>query len=184
IDEDAPALDEVTEDLPVPLPEATRRRLIGRYGREAEDLINAAEPGELENIPNSNVLWAELRWAARSEGVVHLDDLLLRRVRLGLLLPQGGQAHEAKIRAICQPELGWDDAHWNEEWGLYRKRWDEKYSLPPHDTVPDWHTMLHKPETTPVLVEGDGGRRTAVATGLLGTALALVLFYFGLRKRS
>jgi glycerol-3-phosphate dehydrogenase len=40
-------------------------------------------------IPNTNVLWAELRWAARSEGVVHLDDLLLRRVRLGLLLAAG-----------------------------------------------------------------------------------------------
>lgn len=183
IDEDAPALDEVTEDLPVQLPEAARRRLIGRYGKEADELVNAAQPGELENIPNSNVLWAELRWAARSEGVVHLDDLLLRRVRLGLLLPQGGLAHKARIQAICQPELGWDEARWDEEWALYRKRWDDKYSLPTHDAVPDWHNMLHKPETTPVRAEGGGKQRTAVAGGLLSAALALLLFYLGLRKR-
>ena len=46
------------------------------------------------------------------EGVVHLDDLLLRRVRLGLLLPHGGLADMDAIRAIAQPELGWDDARW------------------------------------------------------------------------
>jgi len=34
-----------------------------------------------------------LRWAARAEAVSHLDDLLLRRVRLGLLLPGGGVRH-------------------------------------------------------------------------------------------
>ena len=183
IDEDAPALDEVTEDLQAKLPEATRRRLIGRYGREADDLVQAAEPGELENIPNSNVLWAELRWAARSEGVVHLDDLLLRRVRLGLLLPEGGAQFAAQIQAICQDELGWDDGRWVEEWSAYQTRWQEKYSLPPKEDVPDWHSMLQKPDTTPVTVEKSGAGRTAVAGSLLGTALALLLFYLGLRKR-
>ncbi len=184
IDEDAPALDEVMEDLPVRLPEETRRRLIGRYGQEAEALVNAAQPDELVNIPNSNVLWAELRWAARSEGVVHLDDLLLRRVRLGLLLPQGGAQWAAEIQAICQAELGWDTGRWAEEWAAYQQRWQEKYSLPAKDTVPDWHTMLQKPESTPVRVEEDAGRRTAVATGLLATAVAFILLYLGLRKRA
>ena len=184
IDEDAPALDEVTEDLQVKLPEATRRRLIGRYGREAADLVQAAQPGELVNIPNSNVLWAELRWAARSEGVVHLDDLLLRRVRLGLLLPQGGAQFEGRIQQICQAELGWENGRWAEEWSAYQKRWQEKYSLPAKESVPDWHSMLLKPESNPVVVENDSGRgRTAVAGGLLGTALALLLVYLGLRQR-
>ena len=40
----------------------------------------------------------------------HLDDLLLRRVRLGLQLPEGGAALLPELRAICQEELGWDDA--------------------------------------------------------------------------
>ena len=185
IDEDAPALNEVTEDLPGFLPETDRRRLIGRYGQDAAALMGAAQPGELVTIPNSNVLWAELRWAARSEGVVHLDDLLLRRVRLGLLLPQGGAQFEERIRSICQAELGWDNGRWAEEWSAYQKRWQENYSLPPQESIPDWHTMLQKPESTPVVVKRGGGvGRTAVAGGLLTAAFALVLLYLSLRKRS
>ena len=61
--------------------------LLGRYGDETQQLIAAAHPGEnqpIESLPN---LWSELRWAARSGAVIHLDDLLLRRVRLGMQLP-------------------------------------------------------------------------------------------------
>ncbi len=184
IEEDAPALNEVTEDLPGFLPETDRRRLIGRYGQDAAALMAAALPGELVTIPNSNVLWAELRWAARSEGVVHLDDLLLRRVRLGLLLPEGGAALEGRIRAICQAELGWEDGRWVEEWTAYRQRWQAHYSLPPRHLIPDWHPLLKKPETTPVVVEKSGVGQTAVAGGLLSVAFALVLLYLGLRKKN
>jgi glycerol-3-phosphate dehydrogenase len=75
-------------------------------------------------------LWAELRWAARNEGVVHLDDLLLRRVRLGLLLPVGGLPWLELIRAIVQPELGWDDERWAEETAVYANQWHSHYYLP------------------------------------------------------
>ena len=183
IDEDEPALDEVTEDLPASLPEEIRRRLIGRYGKEAADLVAAAQPDELLPIPNTNVLWAELRWSARSEGVVHLDDLLLRRVRLGLLLPHGGATLEGQIRAICQGELGWEDGRWAEEWAAYQQRWQDKYSLPPQETVPDWHTMLQKPEAPIAPEQSPRKNRTAVAGLLLAAAFTLILFYFGLRKR-
>jgi glycerol-3-phosphate dehydrogenase len=184
IDEDAPALNEVTEDLPGVLPEAVRRRLIGRYGVDAAALVAAAQPGELGTIPNTNVLWAELRWAARSEGVVHLDDLLLRRVRLGLLVAEGGAALKARIQAICQAELGWDAERWAAEWQLYQKRWEANYSLPSRDAIPDWRPMLHKPEAVTVVVEKKGGGQTAVAAGLLGTAVALIVLYLSLRKRT
>src|SRR5690606_14332008 len=117
--------------------------------------------------------WAELRWAARSEGVVHLDDLLLRRVRLGLLVAEGGAAHKARIQAICQAGLGWDAERWAAEWQLYQKRWEANYSLPPRDAIPDWRPMLQKPETVTVVVDKKGGGQTAVAAGLLGTAVAL-----------
>ncbi len=182
IDEDAPAINEVTQDLPDFLPEQMRRRLIGRYGQEASALVAAAQPDELTPIPNTHVLWAELRWAARSEGVVHLDDLLLRRVRLGLLLPEGGARLEAQIREICQGELGWEDGRWAEEWAAYRQRWQAKYSLPPRETIPDWHNIVQKPEL-PAVVEVDK-RGTAVAAGLLGTAFALILFYLGYKRRN
>ena len=51
-------------------------RLFGRYGADTPDLLQAAQPDELQPIDGAPSLWAELRWAARDEGVVHLDDLL------------------------------------------------------------------------------------------------------------
>jgi glycerol-3-phosphate dehydrogenase len=35
---------------------------------------------ELSHVESSSILWAEIRWAVRAEGIVHLEDLLLRRV--------------------------------------------------------------------------------------------------------
>jgi glycerol-3-phosphate dehydrogenase len=93
-------------------------------------LVSAAQPGELELIPGTDSHWAELRWAARDEGVVHLDDLLLRRVRLGLLLPQGAVPILERIRAIVQSELGWDDARWMAEASAYTELWQRAYSPP------------------------------------------------------
>lgn len=105
-------------------------RLTGRYGADAPELVAAAQPGELDSIADSVALWAELRWAARAEGVVHLHDLLLRRVRLGLLLPEGGLPHLSRIRAIVQPELGWDDARWEREADEYARLWQASYAPP------------------------------------------------------
>lgn len=106
------------------LPPALRRRLAGRHGADAHALVEAAaDRYELAPIPGTPDPWAALRWAARAEGVVHLDDLLLRRVRLGLLLPGGGVAHLARIRSLVAPELGWDDARWDAEEAAYRARW-------------------------------------------------------------
>jgi len=142
--EDAPVLQPVADELLPPggLPEEARRRLLGRHGREAVELLAAAQPGELEAIPGAPALWAELRWAARAEGVVHLDDLLLRRVRLGLLLPRGGLDLLPRLRAICQPELGWDDARWTAEVETYRALVAAAYTLPDRTTIPDWNAML------------------------------------------
>ena len=68
-----------------------------------------------------------------------LADLLLRRVRLGLLLPNAGLDELPKIRAIAQPELGWDDAKWEREVKAYRDDVEEgllvaDVSGHPHDT--------------------------------------------------
>ena len=73
--------------------EAARRRILGRYGSDAQALVDCAQEGEMEPIPGTPILWAELRWGARAEGVIHLDDLLLRRVRLGLVAPKGAFEH-------------------------------------------------------------------------------------------
>jgi len=131
------ALAPCTIYAPVALPTAPRRmpapllrRLAGRHGPHAQALVDAAQDGELEQIPGTDTLWAELRWAARAEAVEHLDDLLLRRTRIGLLLRGGGAGHMERIRAICQAELAWNDARWEREQAAYAALWARHYSLP------------------------------------------------------
>lgn len=107
-----------------------RTRLLGRYGRDASALVAAAGPGEMEPVGDTGFLWAEVRWGARGEGVRHLDDLLLRRARVGVLLPGGGAAHFPRVREICRQELGWGDARWMAEEARYRSLWSQAYEVP------------------------------------------------------
>ncbi len=112
------------------------RRLFGRYGNLASSLVGEAAreaSGEaggeaLEMIPDTPYLWAELRYAARNEYVVHLDDLLLRRARLGLLLPEGGLPYMDRIKALVAPELGWDARRWTAEIRRYEEIWRRSYA--------------------------------------------------------
>jgi glycerol-3-phosphate dehydrogenase len=115
------------------LPGAMLRRLRGRHGAAAGALLAAAGEGEFALIPGTETPWAELRWAARAEAVQHLDDLLLRRTRLGLQLKEGGAALMPRIRAVCQPELGWHDARWEQEQQDYTALWHAHYGLPRED---------------------------------------------------
>lgn len=102
--------------------------LAGRLGPEVLHFLNEMPADELHAIPTLPNLWAEVRWAARYEGVLHLDDLLLRRVRLGLLLPNGGLDHLDTLRRLIQPELGWEDTRWEAEVHAYRETWRRFYS--------------------------------------------------------
>lgn len=153
----APALDTVDVDLPAAANSLTvfeRTRLLGRYGARAVDLVRLAHPDELQSIAGTQMLWAELRWAARAELVVHLDDLLLRRTRLGLLLPQGGLACLDHIRAVCEGELDWDEARWEQEIARYQKLWQRYYGVPSREHIPEWRPSTarvveaQRPQTT------------------------------------
>ena len=103
---------------PSKLNTAQVRRLLGRYGRKAEAIINQSNSADLDEIPGTLTLWAELYHAAANENVRHLDDLLLRRVRIGLLVKNGGQEHFDRIKALCQTALKWDDTKWEREGGI------------------------------------------------------------------
>ena len=183
MDEDVPVLDPVDVALPgaEPLDETIRRRLLGRYGADAPALVAAAKPGELSPVSGTQTLWAELRWAARAEGVIHLDDLLLRRVRLGNLLPRGGEALLSQIRAICQPELGWDDTRWEAEEAAYLDLWLRHYGLPNREAIPDWRAMLAEARARREAARPSRRRkvikRSALAGILIGLAVVLVLVY-------
>jgi len=110
------------------------RRLGGSYGPAALALIAEAAADEREPLPGTDTLWAELGWAARREAVVHLDDLLLRRSRVGLLLADGGAAFAAGIERLCRRDLGWDAARWQQEWQRYRDIHRRHYALPVADS--------------------------------------------------
>ena len=109
---------------------AQQKRLAGRYGRQLPGLLAVMAEVGSERVAGSDTLWAELAWAAQSELVLHLDDLLLRRTRLGLLLAGGAVAHLPRIRALCQARLAWDDARWAQEERDYLALWRNCYSLP------------------------------------------------------
>ncbi len=111
----------------------TWQRLCGRYGGALETLLAGAQPGDFARIGSSHTVWAELRHAAAHEAVRHLDDLLLRRSRLGLVLPDACRAQMPRIRQVCQQALGWDDRRWGNEEGAWYRRWHSHYSLPARD---------------------------------------------------
>ena len=116
-----------------------RHRLAARYGYRAQTLTAEANAADLQAIPGTDTLWLELSIAARYEAVQHLDDLLLRRTRLGILLPRGGLAHLARIRDLCEPHLQWGDAGWRSETARYQALIAAHYQLPgakPEETTP------------------------------------------------
>lgn len=112
------------------LPAGMAHKLLGRYGALTAQVLEAAQEGELELIGGTETCWVQLRWAARCESVQRLEDLLLRRSRIGLQLRQGGLAIMPRIRAICQAELGWSDQRWDAEQAAYVALWNKHYSLP------------------------------------------------------
>lgn len=108
-----------------------QQRLFGRLGADAaSQLLAGAATSELALIPGSPYAWAELRWAARRERVCHLDDLLMRRTRLGLVLPGGARDILPQVQAICAEELGWDEAHWRFESARYLDHWQRRHAPP------------------------------------------------------
>ncbi len=105
-------------------------RWIGRYGPEALPWFLQTPSEEQQPIPRTSTCWAELRWAIAHEAVVHLDDLLLRRTRLGFQLPGGALSFLERHRPRFQGALGWEDARWAQEVERYRRIWEAGYQPP------------------------------------------------------
>ena len=91
-------------------------------------LLQGADSKEIGRIENTPYLWAELKWAAKNEKVVHLDDLLLRRTRIGLLLENGGKYLMKQIRDTVASDLEWDEHRWKQEIDNYNLTWKNYYS--------------------------------------------------------
>jgi glycerol-3-phosphate dehydrogenase len=99
--------------------------LLGRYGTlmgEVLDLIDAdPELGKpLDSAPE--YLKAEVVYAASHEGAQHLEDILTRRTRISIEVPDRGEAAAEEVARLVAPILGWDDQHRTEEIEHYRLR--------------------------------------------------------------
>jgi len=111
---------------------ARDQRLFGRLGAAAATaLLDGAPAAELERVADSPYSWAELRWSARYEQVQKLDDLLMRRTRIGLVVQQGGRDELPRIKEICMAELGWDQVRWDAEAARYLELWQRNHAPVP-----------------------------------------------------
>lgn len=119
-----------TTSVAHPLPPNLAVRLAARYHPSPQDILLNLDEFELSNAGSSPYTWGEIRWSARHEAVVHLDDLLLRRTRLGILEPGGAAALVDTMKPIVMEAAGWDEIHWQAEIKRYMHIWQIAYS--PH----------------------------------------------------
>ncbi len=104
--------------------------LVARYGNSALQIVSRRQADELSLIAGTHVCLAECRWLMRNEAVTHLDDLMLRRTRLGQLLDRGGEHVLTLLAPIAQQELGWSESQWQHQCERYLQIWRQHYYLP------------------------------------------------------
>lgn len=129
-DSDDPVLEpfDPAEEIAGVRPDIARRHW-GRYGGAAPCLATLF-PDLVARIPGTPYLWAEIAWAAGHEPVIHLDDLMLRRFRFGILQSDGGQSLLPEMKMLIRKNTGWSDKRWAEEVERYRRAWQEAHGLP------------------------------------------------------
>ena len=125
-----PALD--PSPLPAPpegIAPSSWARLVARHGRAASALAEAHHD-RLSPIAGTPYLEAELGWALEHEAVTHLSDLLLRRLRCGIVLPDGGVSLLPALEEPCRHFLGWDGGRWVDEAAAFRSELARAHGLP------------------------------------------------------
>ncbi|WP_369255117.1 glycerol-3-phosphate dehydrogenase/oxidase [Geodermatophilus amargosae] len=107
------------------LPLSTVEHLLGRYGTLTGELLDlmAEQPALREPLAGApEYLRAEAYYAVSHEGALHLDDVLTRRTRISIEVPDRGVAAAAEVAEIVAPLLDWDAAHVEREVTHYRLR--------------------------------------------------------------
>jgi len=86
--------------------------LMRRHGKRVNEIFRmvAGDTRMAERIiPSLPFIYADLHWSARDEMVVHLDDLLRRRMPL-LILAKLAKSDLQRIAVSVAATLGWDEA--------------------------------------------------------------------------
>lgn len=116
------ALKSLTPDL--------QQRMLGFYGNNIQEFCDCVDSKGWALVPGTKTYWAQVRYAARCEKAQHLDDILLRRTRIGLFCPNGAASIKNTIKDICMTEMQWNESDWEYEWNRYQDIWRTSYSLP------------------------------------------------------
>ena len=103
---------------------------LARYGEASLDFLGTCAADDRLPIHGHNASRADLRWVMRHESVRHLDDLLLRRTRIGVIAHAGGSVLLPALRSIVQEELDWTDGQWDAEVERYLAGWKKTYGVP------------------------------------------------------
>lgn len=110
-------------------------QLASRYGTESPAVVMLGTELDLLRplVPGRAFVEAEVAWAARHELAQSLDDVLARRMRLAVELPDRGASVAARVAAILGAELGWGDARQALEVQVYLASAGREYGVPPPD---------------------------------------------------
>lgn len=120
----------VAASTPAPLVAPAATRLQGRLGAAGAAWVAARPADEQRALLDTPYTFAELRWSMQHEQVRRLDDLLMRRTRLGLVAPRGALSLLPMLEAACREDLGWDAARWADESSRYRENWVSRHAPP------------------------------------------------------
>jgi len=104
---------------------STIEHLLGRYGTLYTELLDlVAERPELgEPLASApEYLKVEAYYAASHEGALHVEDVLTRRTRISIEVPDRGDAAAAEVADLIAPVLGWSAEHIHDEVTHYRLR--------------------------------------------------------------
>ena len=99
--------------------------LLDRYGDELPALLDSIDDNPSLGRPLGEApafLRAEVAWAVTHEGAAHLDDVLLRRVRLDIEHRDRGLGAAAEVLEVMAPLLGWSAAEVETERAAYAER--------------------------------------------------------------
>lgn len=134
--------------------------LLHRYGSLVEELLEmiAEDPSLADELEHSSAyLRAEIAYACRSEGVLHLEDIMMRRTRLIYEAPRKGLDTLPEIAAIAAAELGWDEAKTQAEVDAYTARAEaEIAAADEQDDESAARVRAHLGEVAPLQAMGSG----------------------------
>jgi glycerol-3-phosphate dehydrogenase len=108
----APRLEQ-SLDLDPPVAEAMARRLGSLAWSAARNARRRTELRPLDD--GTDLCAAEVRAHLRSGAVLRLEDLLLRRIRVGMWQPELALGLLRKLRPIVRSELEWEWSRWRRE---------------------------------------------------------------------